>query len=633
MKNHKRTSAHKNTQRKPASKPSSDNMVVFGFIKNKGHQASVMGNGVEYAISGTHRNVRLPLADNTGVKALITTADKRSPSVKLLKAYGPRLQLRERIAQLLTSSEVVREFSPKTLREAQSFGTKVQKNSIKERLDLTSYPLCTIDGETAKDFDDAVFAKKSGNNIMVVVAIADVSHYVRQSSSLDEDAYLRGTSIYYPGHCIPMLPEELSNGLCSLRPNELRLAICVTFELGPKGGIFKPRIKQAVIKSHARLTYTQVQGFYDSDESAKGSIDREVEKSLIQLRKAAHILRRARQRRGAIDFDVTETNIALDDEGEPIAIHPQDRLDSHRIIEDLMVATNEIVADYFETRHLPCIFRVHESPDQEKLETFFKTAHAFGAIDKSVKTKPSSITEPKDLQDLMKHYQKSRYKETLSILMLRSMMQARYSEQNLMHFGLASTAYLHFTSPIRRYADLMVHRQLRNMLFEKNYKSKIPEHVMAKIAESISQKEVRATEIERKIDRLHSATFMSSRIGETFDAAIVSVTEFGFFVRISEHHVEGLVHIATISRSHVIYVPDKMCLVVSGSNKKYMVGDKVSVKLINVNIDRGHVDFELSQAGDEKSTTKESFRSKRPKDENRMRPKSRPRRETKARSD
>lgn len=296
---------------------------------------------------------------------------------------------------------------------------------------------------------------------------------------------------------------------------------------------------------------------------------------------------------------MTESVVALDDMGEPTGIHPQDRLDSHRIIEDLMVATNEIVAEIFVKRQWPSLFRVHEPPDQEKLANFFKTAHAFGVIDDNAKTKNLDFTQPKSVQKLMLLYQKSRYQETLNSLMLRSMMQARYSEKNLMHFGLASKAYLHFTSPIRRYADLIVHRQLRFCLFENKPHKKLPDQAMAAIALGISQKEIRATDLERKIDRLFSATFMSSRVGKTFAAVITSATEFGLFVRILDHHVEGLVHIATISRSHVNFIPEKMSLVVSGSNQRFMVGDKVMVKLINVSVDRGHVDFELVKEDNE----------------------------------
>lgn len=585
------TGRRERSKRKPAP-----NNIAFGIFQNKNGRDVVVIKNTEFSVIEIHPSVKVPILPNSSVKVRLTQSQTRdNKNVVVLRVFGPRLTIKERIAQLLKDSKIPIEFPSNAATESKKFGQKIVAKDKQKRLDLTKLALCTIDGESAKDFDDAVYAGKKGKNIEVVVAIADVSHYVKENTGLDEEAISRGTSVYFPGSCVPMLPENLSNGLCSLKPDMERLAIAVSFELGPKGGLLRTRVSEAVIKSKARLTYNQVQNFYDQ-KSDTTDIPVKIKNSLTWLQKAAHILRKNRKKRGAIDFDLIETLVALDDEGEPIAIHPQDRLDSHRIIEDLMVATNEIIAELFENKRWPCLYRVHEAPDKEKLENFFKTAHAFGVLDKSVKTKAENVTEPKALQEIMTHYQKSKYQETLNTLMLRSMMQARYSEQNLMHFGLASTAYVHFTSPIRRYADLIVHRQLRYLLFEKNYRKKITERALAQIAQGISEKEIRATDLERKIDRLYSATFMSSRIGEIFEANIVSCTEFGFFVRIAEHHVEGLVHISTISRHHVNFLPEKLALVVTGSNKTFMVGDRVMVRLVNVSVDRGHVDFELARS-------------------------------------
>lgn len=583
MKKHNRDSKHPSRSNNP-NKTGTDEKIIFGTYHKRDKQEFVLANRIEYPVSDIKHSVFLPLEDGTEVKALL-----RSGRAKVLRATGPKLSLKERIERLLKDSNLPVEFSADVLSEADKFGHEVAKADTKNRLDLTKIPLCTIDGESAKDFDDAVYAGPKGKNIEVIVAIADVSHYVKNNTALDAEAILRGTSVYYPGHCVPMLPEQLSNGLCSLKPNVTRLALSVSFELGPRGKIIKPRIDQAVIKSAARLTYNQVQAFYDNEKSSK--IPKKLQSSLLSLKEAANILRKDREKRGAMDFDVIESVVALNDAGEPLSIHPEDRLLSHKIIEDLMVATNEIVAEYFEENQIPGLFRVHEQPDQEKLDNFYKTAQAFGLLVKSDKKKGS--IEPKTLQTIMASYQKSQYKDALNTLMLRCMMQARYSEQNLMHFGLASSAYSHFTSPIRRYADLIVHRQLRHVLFEKNLRKMLSERELADIARGISDKEVRATDLERKIDRLYASTFISSRIGEEFMASIVACTEFGFFARITEHHVEGLVHIATISRSHVNFVPEKMALVVSGSHERFMVGDQVKVRLVNVNIDRGHIDFEL----------------------------------------
>ncbi len=603
MKKNIRDSKHQG-QKKP-TRSGLDEKIIFGTYHKKDGKEVILANRNEYLVSDKKRNVP-ELEEGAEVKAIL-----RANRAMILRYLGPKLILKERIERLIKDGNLPVEFSEEILKEADLFGHEVLKADTKNRLDLTKTALCTIDGESAKDFDDAVYAEMNGKNIKVIVAIADVSHYVKTNSALDDEAILRGTSVYYPGHCIPMLPEQLSNGLCSLKPNVLRLALSVTFELGPRGKILKRSIDQAVIKSAARLTYNQVQAFFDNQNN---KIPKKIQSSLLALKEASNILRKAREKRGAMDFDVVESSVALDDLGEPISIHPEDRLFSHKMIEDLMVATNEIVAEYFEENQIPGLFRVHEQPDQEKLDNFYKTAQAFGVL---VKKSKSGNVEPKTLQAIMAGYQKSQYKDTLNTLMLRSMMQARYSEQNLMHFGLASSAYSHFTSPIRRYADLIIHRQLRYVLFEKNFRKMLSERELAEIARSISDKEIRATEIERKIDRLYASTFMSSRVGEEFLATISACTEFGFFARITEHHVEGLVHIATISRSHVNYVPEKMSLVVSGSNERYMVGDEVKVKLVNVNIDRGHIDFELVK--DEKADKKDRPKTehKRPRPEGR----------------
>lgn len=580
--------------RSPERNRNENIQVIFGLYQKKGSKEYVVVGNQNYLVSEIKKSIEKPIKHNAKVKALIKK-HKGEETVKILRLLAPELSLAQKIERILIDAQVPVLFSQIIHDEANLFGDKVSESDKKTRTDLRDLALCTIDGETAKDFDDAVFAQRKGKNIEVIVAIADVSHYVKIGSALDEEAFLRGTSIYYPGHCVPMLPEQLSNGLCSLKPNVDRLALSVSFELGPKGRISNVRLNDALIKSKARLTYNQVQAFYDKKAKAERIIPEDVQESLIELKNAAHILRRVRENRGAIDFDILESVIALDENGEPLSVNPLSRLESHRIIEDLMVAANETVAEFFDRKKIPSIYRVHEAPNEEKLENFFKTALAFGVLKEGVKAKAASITDPKALQTVMGSYANSQYKETLGTLMLRAMMQARYSEKNLMHFGLASEAYLHFTSPIRRYADLVVHRQLRYMLFEKNRKKQIPENMMATIAESISQKEVKATELERKINRLFSATFMAGHVGEIFDAVIVSCTEFGFFVRVIEHHVEGLVHISTIAKTHVNYVPERMSLVVSGSNRVLMVGQKVSVRLVNVNADRGHIDFELAE--------------------------------------
>ncbi len=512
------------------------------------------------------------------------------------------------IEKTFADSKITKDFPKKVLIEADRFGSEIKKADYKDRTDLTDLPFCTIDGETAKDFDDAVFARKNGDHIEVWVAIADVSHYVTKDSDLDREALLRGTSIYYPGSVVPMLPHGLSDHLCSLRPKVYRLTMNVRFLVGKAGGIIRPKIEESIIKSKARLTYSQVESVL-INKRADSTIPKDVLESLHELKIASERLRKGRVRRGSIDFDITESVVTLDKEGEVISINPDSRLFSHLMIEDLMVAANEIVAQYFAKKNFPSIYRVHEPPLEEKISRVSEAIRSFG-INVKKAIKDADFSNPKNVQNLMSAFSDSKYKETLTTLTLRAMMQARYSEKNLGHFGLASKAYLHFTSPIRRYADLVVHRELRERLFKKKKKNFLSAEEAGQIASFISQKELQAVDLERKIHRLYSTYFMSKMVGETFLGTISACTEFGFFVKLKEHQVEGLVHIATISKSFIKYMPESMCLVLEGGKKRFLVGDEVKVTIKNVSLARGFIDFVLA---DQNSQKIKEFRFKRSK--------------------
>lgn len=505
------------------------------------------------------------------------------------------------IKKIFEEAKVDQEFPKNVLSEAEKFKGEVKKSDHKNRTDLTHLPFCTIDGETAKDFDDAVFAQAKGDYIEVWVAIADVGHYVTKDSFLDQEAFLRSTSIYYPGHVVPMLPESLSNHLCSLKPEVYRLSMSVKFLVGKGGGILQPKAEESIIKSRARLTYTDVESILIKGQKDK-KVPKNVLESLTHLKTASERLRKARSRRGSIDFDITESLVTLDKEGEILSINPEERLFSHMMIEDLMVAANEIIAQHFSKKDIPCIYRVHEPPTDEKMGKVTEAIKSFGiSIKKPIKN--ADFKNPKNVQNLMKAFSESKYKETLTSLSLRAMMQAKYSEHNLGHFGLASKAYLHFTSPIRRYADLIVHRELKAMLHKKKANLLLTKEEAGKIANFISQKEAQSVDIERKIHRLYATYFMSQMIGETFLGTISACTEFGFFVKLKDHHIEGLVHIATISKSFVQYMPESMCLVLEGGKKRFLVGDEVKVTLKSVNLSRGFIDLILANKYDNKFKT------------------------------
>lgn len=505
------------------------------------------------------------------------------------------------VKQLLRSAKVPEEFSPVAEVFAKEFGQEPSEQDKKNRTDITHLPLCTIDGETAKDFDDAVYAEPHEKGFRVVVAIADVAFYVDQGGPIDQEAFERATSIYYPGHCIPMLPEALSNGLCSLKPKVDRLCMVADMVIGPRGSVLKSQFYSAVMHSQARLTYTAVQKYLNGDAEIEAQIPKPVQKSIKVLQQAAKILREARTKRGAIDFDAVESIVALDDRGEPISIHPEERLDSHRLIEDLMIAANEAVARFLEEKERPTIFRIHEMPDAEKLANFLQMAQTLGAISPRmyalVKQDPSS----KHLAQLSKQLASHQARGALDSLLLRSMMQARYSAHNLGHFGLASKSYLHFTSPIRRYPDLVVHRVLRAYLEHKRTKLSAVQHEkmtedLEQVAAHCSDKERAATDLERKIDSLYSAWFMRDKVGLVDEATVASVTEFGLFVRLSKYPVEGLLHVAQLKGGYYRYDPKTVTLADDRSKIRYGIGDKIKVRLTGVSIAKRYIDFELADA-------------------------------------
>ncbi|MES2504647.1 MAG: VacB/RNase II family 3'-5' exoribonuclease [Myxococcota bacterium] len=488
--------------------------------------------------------------------------------------FEPRNDLRTEINFLIRDSHVETEFSQKATEMAKQFRDNPSPKEQKNRTNLKSLPLCTIDGETAKDFDDAVYAKKNGRNFEVLVAIADVAHYVTERSPIDIDAIKRATSIYYPGHCIPMIPEALSNGLCSLKPKVPRLCMTAEFIVTPAGLVKDVRVGQAVMKSQARLTYTGVQKLIDSSFKKIDKIPVPVVESIKVLQKAALALRKARAKRGSIDFDAVEAVVALNKKGEPISIAPSERLEAHRLIEDLMIAANEAVAGYLEEKGIATIFRIHEPPNSEKLKAFSELAQSLGALTPEGQRALMKAGEsPAALAGLIASFKEHPAKASLDSALLRSMMQARYSSKNAGHYGLASKSYLHFTSPIRRYPDLMVHRVLKEHWAKQKSKRDLEE-----VAMHCSSQERKATDLERQIHALHACWFMKDKIGEQHRGVITTKTDFGFFVRLNLHHIEGLVHISNIPTQRWATVK---------------VGDKVLVEVANVNLVRRLIDFKL----------------------------------------
>lgn len=542
------------------------------------------------------------LLDNSAVEIRVTKFPNknRSAEVKIEKVLGQAGSFATEIQKLITDSGVLQEFPSEVIKEAAKFGSVPSAKDQKGRLNLKDVPLCTIDGKTAKDFDDAVFAKKVGEDYVVYVAIADVSHYVVEDSHLDIQAFTRATSIYYPGKCIPMLPENISNGLCSLMPTVDRLCMAVEMVITKKGSIKKVDVHNAVMNSHARLTYEDVQEFLD-DNSVGESISEGVKESLLVLREAALALRMARQKRGAIDFDITESLIALGENGEPINIHPDQRLESHRLIEDLMVATNESMAAFSQSKSWPNIYRIHDEPSEEKLATFFEFGEAIGLITAKQLVAWKKKTKAQVLSIIADMAIGHSAQVAISTMLLRTMMQAQYSANNIGHFGLASKGYLHFTSPIRRYPDLISHRIIKEIIRRKKKYKLTPAEQEAvterlnEIAEHCSQQERKAVELERDISAFHATWFMRNRIGVTDEAVVTGVTEFGVFVKLLRYHVEGLVHVSNMKKTDFLEFDSKR-LRLTGKKSGFSIGlgEKLTVRLIGADLIKRRLDLEIA---------------------------------------
>ena len=447
--------------------------------------------------------------------------------------------------------------------------------------------MVTIDGEDAKDFDDAVYAEKLPNgHIRVWVAIADVSHYVQPHSALDREAYARATSVYFPGRVLPMLPEVLSNDLCSLRPNEDRLALVAEFELDKDGMAQKETFYPAVFQSAARLTYTIVRRLLVDKEPELRKEMKTLLPMLEILSEAAGRLKAVKSERGSLDFDLPEPEIVLDITGGIEDIEKSERNWSHMIIEELMIAANEAVARFLTAKKVGCIYRVHESPDPEKIRNFYKTVQRLGFKGKFHYPVSNHILV--HILDYFKDHSEARLVNTM---LLRSMAQAVYSPTNIGHFGLASECYCHFTSPIRRYPDLVVHRLLKQAWgppsrgMSKNY--------LEEAAAQSSKLERRAMEAEREMVALHKALFMQSKVGEVYEGIISHVTKFGFFVELFEYFVEGLVPMQNLPGDYYVFDEEHLCLKGKKHKKIFKIGMRVKIEVSEVKLPERRVFFNL----------------------------------------
>jgi len=517
---------------------------------------------------------------------------KQAPPVgKVTQILGNYADPGMEIEIALRKHDLPHEFPKTVLAQAKKLPKGVTKKDLGEsdgvpREDIRELPLVTIDGEDARDFDDAVYCKPEGRGFRLWVAIADVSHYVRPGSALDGEAYDRGNSVYFPRRVIPMLPEELSNGLCSLNPEVDRLCMVCEMEIASTGNIKKHRFYPAVMHSKARLTYNQVWDWLSAGKAPK-------EKAwalphLQDLYKLFKVLLKARGIRGAIDFETLETKMLFDEHDKIERIIPYARNDAHRLIEECMLAANVCASDFLHKKKHPALYRVHEGPTPDKLKALQEFLAEFGFF-----LTGGDDPHAKDYADLLAKIKGRPDEQLLQTVLLRSLRQAQYSPENVGHFGLAYEAYTHFTSPIRRYPDLLVHRAIKACLKNETYS---PGDWSA-VGMHCSMTERRADDATRDVVAWLKCYFMQDKINEEFDGVISAVVSFGVFVALNEVFVEGLVHVSELGSDYFHFDAARHQMMGERTGRRYRLGDKVRIRVVSVDIETSRIDFALVEEG------------------------------------
>lgn len=556
-----------------------------------------------------NQDIFIPKKDRNGAKegdivvAKITKwPDKRrSPEGEIVEVLGQKGDKGLDILTIIKKFGLPEEFPQKVLDYANTIEETIEEKEIKRRTDLRDVKMVTIDGEDAKDLDDAVSIERLENGrYKLGVHIADVTHYVREKNPLDKEALKRATSVYLIDRVIPMLPKKLSNGICSLNPRVDRLALSCFMIIDNKGKVLDHEIMESVIRTNERMTYTDVTKILrDNDEELINRYSDLIDdfKAMEELCK---ILNEKRSKRGAIDFEFEESKIILDPLGKPIDIKPYEREIANRIIEEFMLVCNETVAEEMFWANLPFVYRIHEEPDEEKLQKFKEFIYNLGYA-----MRWNGEIKPRNLQEILDKVKGKKEETVVSTLLLRSMMQARYSPECTGHFGLAAKYYCHFTSPIRRYPDLQIHRIIKEYL-----NGKIDEKRTKKLttlvdyaAKQSSEMERTAQQAEREVDDLKKAEYMLDRLGEEFEGIVSSVTSFGMFVELP-NTIEGLVHITALDDDYYVYDENHLCLIGERTKNVYRLGDSVKVKCSKVDIPNREIFFELVETEEEKEEIK-----------------------------
>jgi ribonuclease R len=484
------------------------------------------------------------------------------------------------------------EHPPEAIEEARRLGTAIKERDVKGRTDFRDRIVVTIDGEDARDFDDAISIERLPNgHVWLGVHIADVAHYVTEGSALDQAAYERGTSVYFPERAIHMFPEGLATGLCSLRPHVDRLVQSCLMEVDRRGEVVRYEMHDGIIRSTERMTYTDVNAILTDRDAGTIARYQALVPAFELMGELFHVLHARRQRRGSVDFDLPEPKVLLDDAGLIEDIVARERNVAHRLIEEFMLLANETVASHLEQHAMPTLYRIHETPDPLKVAEFdeFVTSlgYSLGA--------PSSIIRPSHFQRLVERIRGTPEERPIAFLMLRTMQKARYDSMNVGHFGLAAPSYTHFTSPIRRYPDLVVHRTLREQRRGRVADERRDEldDDLPEIGRHTSEMERRAAEAEREILQWKKVRFMADKVGDVFDGYVTGVAPFGMFVELVEHYVEGLVHVSTMADDYYRYSEQRHALFGENTRKQYRLGDKVTVQVVKVDLERRQIDLGL----------------------------------------
>lgn len=519
---------------------------------------------------------------------------------KVIKVIGHKNDPKVDIMSIAYKHGIEIDFKDEVLKELEDIPAEVQLKDKLKRLDLTKKKIFTIDGADTKDIDDAISLETINGNYLLGVHIADVTNYVKVGTQLYETALNRGTSSYLADTVIPMIPHQLSNGICSLNPEVERLTLSCFMEIDSKGKIVNYDIMESVIKSRKKMTYSAVNKIIMEGITLEGY--EEYTESILKMNELAKILRKEKVERGYIEFDLDEAKIIQDADGKAVDIIRRERYDAEKMIEDFMIIANETVASHIYNMDLPFIYRIHDVPNSEKVVDFTNFVKALGY---TLNTNTIALTS-RSMQEILNELKDKKEYEILSDMLLRCMRKAIYSSGNIGHFGLGSQNYTHFTSPIRRFPDLTVHRLLRTYLFENDLSKEtinFNSEYLVQVADQSSERELVAVEAERDVDDMKMAEYMESKVGEEFPGMITSVTNFGMFIKL-ENLVEGLVHISTL-KGFYNYVPEMLSLVSKDKKKNYRLGDSIRIKVVGASKDTGKIDFEIVEVKDE-NTKQES---------------------------